>query len=175
MERMRSRLGLAAFCLATAAAGLAPLLAGRAYVAEQRAPASWPSHYEGRPLTALPMTEREAGFLADFPGRVARFTDGEGEIIIRRVDAATRRLHPAADCLRGAGFNVTPLPARRDAAGDLMSCTKASRTGQAMQVCEVIRNDKGGSWPDASSWYWHALWQPEDGPWWSFVVARAAQ
>lgn len=44
-----------------------------------------------------------------------------------------------------------------------------------MQVCEVIRNDKGESWPDASSWYWHALWQSEDGPWWSFVVARAAQ
>lgn len=173
MERI-SHFTLAAFCLAAVAAGLVPLLAANTDIAAQHAPASWPARYEDRPLTPLPMTERETGFLAGFPGRVARFTDGDREIIIRRVDSATRRLHPAADCLRGAGFSVTPLPAQKDAAGDLMSCMEARRPGEAMKVCEVIRDGKGRSWSDASSWYWHALWSAGSGPWWSFVVARPA-
>jgi hypothetical protein len=71
----------------------------------------------------------------------------------------------------GVGFDVAPLPAMRNIAGDLMSCIKASRAGGAMRVCEVIRDDKGKSWPDASSWHWNA----EGTPWWSFVVARAAE
>jgi hypothetical protein len=175
MQRLMERLIVAGFCLSAIAAGLAPFGAARTDLAARHAPASWPSHYEGRPLTALPLTERDVGFLAGFPGRVARFTDGEHEIIIRRVDTATRRLHPAADCLRRAGFDVTPVPAMRNITGDLMSCIKASRSGQAMRVCEVIRDDKGKSWPDASSWYWHALWNSEGGPWWSFVVARSAE
>jgi hypothetical protein len=40
-----------------------------------------------------------------------------------------------------------------------------------MIVCEVIRDNRSESWPDASSWYWNALFGASTGPWWSFVVA----
>ena len=34
--------------------------------------------FEGRPLEALPLTERETRFAADFPGRIGRFRRGRG-------------------------------------------------------------------------------------------------
>src|SRR5262245_8451285 len=61
----------------------------------------WPSTFEGRSLRELPLSEREERFGAGFPGRIARFTDGQRELIIRWVAAPTRQLHSAADCFRG--------------------------------------------------------------------------
>jgi hypothetical protein len=34
-------------------------------------------------------------------GRIAHFTDGEREAVLRRVTKATRKLHPASDCIAG--------------------------------------------------------------------------
>ena len=135
----------------------------------------WPSNYEGRPLTPLPLSSREQEFARDFPGLVGRFSDGTREVIVRYVSEPTRHLHPAADCLRGAGYRVTPRPARRDAFGNVMSCQVAVRDGNALNVCEVIRNERGRSWPRASSWYWSAVMGTELGPWWSYVVYEPAK
>ena len=86
-------------------------------IAADKAFPGWPTHYEGRALTELPLTQRELAFVRDFPGRVGRFSDGRREIIIRWVGAPTRRLHPAADCFRGLGYSMTPMPVRQDATG----------------------------------------------------------
>jgi hypothetical protein len=168
------RLEAAALVIAALAAGLAPV-AG--HVRDRTAAAAadfpgWPRQYEGRDLTELPLTQREAAFVQDFPGKVGRFSDGEREIIIRWVRTPTRRLHASADCFRGSGYKVTPTPVRRDAAGAPMGCFRASQRGNDLVVCETIRDGHGGSWPDVSAWYWNALLGVSAGPWWSFVVAE---
>jgi hypothetical protein len=163
------------FVVSAACAALAPLAAGHENAGAAAAHAGfpgWPSHFEGRALAALPLTPREEGFVRDFPGRIGRFSDGEREIILRWVAEPTRRLHPAADCFMGAGFSVTPLPLRRMATGSAMGCFRARRGGEEMTVCEAIRDETGGSWSDASSWYWAALLGRSPGPWWSAVVAE---
>ena len=161
-----------ALLLAGTVAALAPLLERtRAAAADTPFP-GWPSHYEGRQLTALPLTPRETAFVRDFPGRVGRFSDGRREIIIRFVGAPSRRLHSAADCLRASGYGITPLPARRDSSGATMGCFRATLHGAGMTVCELIRDDLGNSWSDVSAWYWDGMLRSSPPPWWSFVVAE---
>jgi len=175
MEQVKPRAATAFLVLAALVAALVPLAkktSARALAAERDFP-GWPAQYEGRELMQLPLTPREDAFVRDLPGKVGRFSDGRREIIIRWVGAPTRLLHPAADCLRGSGYNVTPLPVRRDATGSAMSCVRAARAGDAAKICEVIRDERGQSWPDASSWYWHALFGATPPPWWAFVVAEA--
>jgi hypothetical protein len=136
----------------------------------------WPSHYEDRPLKSLPLSAREKLFVQDFPGAIGRFTDGEREIVIRFTTAPTRRLHPAADCFRGVGYAITPLPGRRNTAGTAMGCFRASRGDDLMEVCEYLRDERGQSWSDVGAWYWSALWQSgAAGPWWSFVIAQPSR
>jgi hypothetical protein len=174
----KSWAAIAVFLLAALAAALAPLLAGgqEAAIAADRNFPGWPTHHEGRALTELPLTQREAAFVRDFPGRVGRFSDGRREIIIRWVGAPTRRLHGAADCFRGSGYGVTPLPGRTDGAGAVMGCFRASlhtHPGvEQLTVCELIRDERGASWPDVSAWYWSGLLGASPAPWWAFVVAE---
>lgn len=161
------------FLVAALVAGLVPFLGGRDSGNRKAGTTfpGWPAQLEGRPLTPLPLTAREAGFVRDFPGRIGRFSDGSREIILRWVAAPTRKLHPAADCLRGSGYTIVPLPARISETGAAMSCFRARRGGEAMSVCEVIRDEAGSSWPDVSAWYWHALTGRGRGPWWSLTIA----
>ena len=175
MGSLRSSGPLAAFLAAALAAGLAPLVdkGSDAAMAASRDFPGWPTQYEGRELTELPLTPREAAFVRDFPGRVGRFSDGRREIIIRWVSAPTRRLHAAADCFRGSGYSVTPVAVRRDATGAAMGCFRAGQRGaDDAIICEVIRDRFGASWPDVSGWYWHAILGSSPAPWWSFVVAE---
>jgi hypothetical protein len=173
-EQLRTRGALATFILAVAAAVLVPLLgrAGDPAMAASSHFPGWPSHYEGRALMEMALTQREMTFVRGFPGRVGRFSDGEREIIIRWVSAPTRRLHPAADCFRGSGYSVTPMPAKKDAGGTAMGCFRAHDDADRITVCEMIRDDRGASWPDVSAWYWSAMFGASPAPWWSFVVAE---
>jgi hypothetical protein len=172
---MTTRLATAVFLAAAAAAAAAPLLVhkGDAAVMAGKNFPGWPERYEGRALVELPLTQREAAFVHDFPGRVGRFSDGRREIIIRFVGAPTRLLHPSADCFRASGYAVTPLPMRRDQGGAPMACFRAEHGSDAFTICEIIRDAQGASWPDVSAWYWSALLGSSGGPWWSFVVAAA--
>jgi hypothetical protein len=172
MRRVSHWAPAAMLLLAALAAGIAPLF-DRAKATGVDAPfPGWPNHYEGKALTALPLTARETAFVRDFPGRVGRFSDGTREIIIRFVGAPSRKLHSAADCFRGSGYAVTPLPARRDTTGATMGCFRATLNGASLTVCEVIRDDRGGSWSDVSAWYWDGMLRSSPPPWWSFVVAE---
>jgi hypothetical protein len=171
---MKTWVPIASFVVAAAAAAFAPLLhhAGDLTIADADAFPGWPTHYEGRALTEMALTPREVEFVRDFPGRVGRFSDGRREIIVRWVGTPTRRLHSAADCFRGIGYGVTPMPVRKDAAGQAMGCFRASHRGDDMMVCEVIRDERSESWPDVSAWYWNAMLGSTRAPWWSFVVAE---
>jgi hypothetical protein len=173
MNRLMSGCTMTIFVLAALAAAVVPLLGG-ANEASTTNPGfpGWPPQYEGRPLTELPLTPRENSFVRDFPGRVGRFSDGRREIIMRWVDAPTRRLHSAADCFRGIGYSIAPMPVRRDASGAAMSCFRAGHGSDAIAVCEMIRDERGSVWPDVSAWYWNAMFGAGPGPWWSFVVAE---
>jgi hypothetical protein len=177
--RAAAHLAPIALILAALLAALAPVLSlalsrtlGRDVMVAGESFPGWPAHFEGRALIALPLTPREARFVEGFPGRVGRFHDGRREIIVRWVATPTRLLHPAADCFRGVGYAIAPLPARRSAGGEVMSCFRATRGKEAMTVCELIRGAQGNHWPDVSAWYWSALLGSSPAPWWSYVVAE---
>jgi hypothetical protein len=161
-----------------ALAAVAPLLPRSSHARPptvETAAFAWPAELEGRPLRALPLTGRDRRFADDFPGRVGRFTDGAREIILRYTTQATRRLHPASDCLAAIGFAIEPLPARRGAEGTTWGCFAARQSGKAgevLTVCEQIRDAAGHTWPEPSSWYWPALSGGSAGPWWSTTIVE---
>jgi hypothetical protein len=137
VARTQAGAKIAAFLVAAATAASAPLLPGRNQTAAGDLHfAGWPLAYEGRALTEMPLTQREIAMARDFPGRIGRFSDGKREIVMRWVGVPTRRLHSAADCLRGIGYSITPLPARRDAGGHAMGCLRASHGADVMTVCD---------------------------------------
>jgi hypothetical protein len=131
----------------------------------------WPTHFRGQPLTQLPPTPLEARFASRFPGAVARFTDGEQLLILRRVRQPTRLLHPASDCFRAAGYALGTAAAAVDEDGRQWRCFVASRDGEQLRVCERIveRLDGGRAWTDVSAWFWDAQWCGGDG-WWALTV-----
>ncbi len=119
----------------------------------------------------LGLSERERFFLEDFPGQIGRFSDGNREIVIRRVTEATRKLHPASDRLEAVGYSTTPLPVKLDEAGKRWACFSAVKSDERLRVCERIEDDQGGAWTDVSSWYWSA-WGKGQSEWWAFTVAE---
>ncbi len=159
-------------CCALAAA--APFLPARPSAPVHEAPfPGWPATFAGRELKPLPLSPREERFVADFPGRIARFTDGQREIIIRWAARETRTLHPASDCFKGVGYSIRPLPLVTDESGARWSVFQATMNGESLRVRERVYADGGGqSWTDVSSWYWQALMGKTTGPWWAVTVTE---
>lgn len=149
-------------------AAAASLLPDRAAV--PAAPRPWPATWEGRPLAPLPLIPADRALTADFPGRVARFSDGRGQVVLRRVAAPTRRLHPARACFRALGYELTPAPAGAGARGG--SCFMATRDGEVLRVCEEVRDADGRRFADVSGWYWAALLRRSRGPWLAAMTAE---
>lgn len=172
MAPMSNRIPPSLFLAAAIAAVVSPLVADGRETASDTTSGfpGWPATFEGRPLTTLPLTPREERFAGGFPGRIGRFTDGKREIILRWVDAPTRMLHPAADCFKGSGYRVLPLPISRNASGDPMGCFRAEKGDEAMTVCESVSDGRVRTWSDVSAWYWSSLLGESTGPWWSIVV-----
>lgn len=160
--------------LALAFAGIAPLLprASLPRTAETAEFPGWPSQLAGAPLQPMPPAAQDAYFSRDFPGKVARFSNGDRQVVMRWVNSPTRRLHPARNCFTGAGYEVLPESMAHDHDGALMSCFIAKKPGKGLRVCEVLRDSAGRSWPDVSSWYWHAVAAPAGNSWWSYVVVE---
>jgi hypothetical protein len=165
----------AAFILACSLAALAPLTSHPSAAAADAAFPGWPTTFDGRPLHARPLLPREQGFAAGFPGRIATFGDGRRLYVVRWVTRATRRLHPAADCFRGAGYTIEPRPLRRDAQGRAWGTFLAVRGHTRLLVRERIADAAGREeFTDASSWYWAALLGKSRGPWWAWTVVESA-
>lgn len=169
---MRLALAWAGFAVSLAAAAAAPFLSPGA-PAPQPAAAPWPAHFEGRSLAPLAPAPEDALLARAFPGRVARFSDGRRQIVLRQVAAPTRRLHPAKDCFRATGYRIEPAPMQTVAGLGPSSCFLAVREGKAFRVCERIAGSNGRSWPDISSWYWSALLDPGSGPWLAALTVEA--
>jgi hypothetical protein len=168
---MRSSIFFIICCLLAAVAPFAPIRSD--VTNEQAAFPGWPAQLEGRTLTQLPLSPREERFAADFPGRVARFSDGRREIIIRWTPSETRALHPASDCFKGSGYSIKPLPAHVDPAGHRWGVFEARRGDEALRVYERIYDSADNeSWSDVSSWYWHATMRKTSGGWWAVTVAE---
>jgi hypothetical protein len=153
------------FGLLALASILAPLLPSRSGAAEAGPSGRWPSRFDGRPIVPIAPAPEDKELARSFPGAVARFSDGRRQIVLRRVAAATRRLHPASDCFRASGYQVRPAPMRVDARRGASACFTADRAGRSFLVCEQIRAGDGRTWPDISSWYWSALLGTSEGPW----------
>jgi len=168
---MRSSIFFIVCCLLAAVAPFAPIRSD--VTNEQSAFPGWPAQLEGRDLTQLPLSSREERFAADFPGRIARFSDGRREIIIRWVARETRALHPASDCFKGLGYSIKPLSARLDPDGHRWGAFEARRGDEALRVHERIYDsaDKE-SWSDVSTWYWQAMMGKTSGGWWAVTVAE---
>ena len=139
--------------------------------ADARAVSAWPAVYAGRSLHPITATALDARFAAGFPGAAARFTDGESEFLFREVYSPTRQLHAAADCYRGAGFEVTPHPALRADDGALLGCVLARRNDKTFRVCERIDDAQGHTWYDVSSWFWAAVTRRTQAPWRAVTIA----
>jgi exosortase/archaeosortase family protein len=101
-----------------------------------------------------------------FPGAGCSIAAGDKQVILRRVERATRKLHPARDCLRGAGFEIGPSSTLRYPDSSEWTRFSASRNGARWVVHERIVSEQDGSaWTDASAWFWEALAYPLNGPW----------
>jgi hypothetical protein len=136
---------------------------------------NWPATMDGIALEQQPLTEREQRFARGFPGSVARFRCGDRQVILRKVNRATRNLHSSAECLRASGFIVRHRPVQEDEDGRIWGCFSASDGNQEWLVRERITSrDASGSFTDASSWIWDALVHPERGPWLAVTVMSAA-
>lgn len=156
--------------MALASAAAAPLLPHASPAPTDTAEfPGWPGEFEGVPLEPMAAGSQDVYFARDFPGRIARFAARDRQIVIRWVNSPTRRLHPASQCFEGLGYAIEPKPMRRSPDGALMSCFTARKDGEALRVCEQLRDSAGASSPDVSSWFWHALVAPAGSSWWSFV------
>ncbi|MET0261821.1 MAG: hypothetical protein ABW223_02900 [Rariglobus sp.] len=113
-----------------------------------------------------PLGNREARFTRDFPGVTGLFTADGRTYVVRWLERPTRKLHPAADCLRALGYDITPCPIRQQADGTLWSAFEAVRGPDHLRVHERISGADGRSWTDISTWFWHAALGRAEGPWW---------
>jgi exosortase/archaeosortase family protein len=130
----------------------------------------WPAEFGGQSLAEEPLTEVERAFAENFPGRVGRFRAGKGVVVLRFVERATHRVHPASACLTALGWRVEPLPMVRQDGGD-WSAFRAAKGAASMVVHEQVRAVSGdASFPDVSIWFWRAVLGRTQGPWWSVVV-----
>lgn len=165
----------AVFVVACAFAALAPRASRPIAAAADAAFPGWPATFDGRLLHARPLLPREQHFAAGFPGRIATFGDGRRLYVLRWVTRPTRRLHPATDCYRGAGYAIEPRPQLRDDQGRTWSSFLAVRGQARLLVRERIASAAGGEvFTDVSTWYWSALLGKSDGPWWAWTVVEPA-
>lgn len=130
----------------------------------------WPCAFEGNVLTQLDISDKDKTFEKDFPGRIAKFTDGRRILIIRWVHKETRKLHPASDCFKAAGYKVHPESAVRGRDSDLWSGFRANRHDESLRVLERIQDACGRTWSDVPAWYWSAFLGKSVGPWWSITM-----
>jgi hypothetical protein len=130
-----------------------------------------PVQWQGQPLRPLALSEVEQRFARQFPGTLARMTDGRQVLVLRAVHRPTRMLHPAADCYRALGYSVARQQLHLDDERRMWRCFEAARAGHALRVCERIVDERGIGFTDASAWYWSALLGQSHGPWQAITVA----
>ncbi|MFT4266708.1 MAG: hypothetical protein QM586_05715, partial [Xenophilus sp.] len=131
----------------------------------------WPREWDGAPLRPLALSAVEARFARQFPGDIARMTDGRHLFVLRHVVQPTRMLHPAADCYRALGWRIVQTRLERDGQARLWRCFQARRDGMpGLRVCERIEDAGGRAFTDTSAWYWAGVGGHSTGPWQAVTV-----
>ncbi len=151
-------------CAVALLAGITPLLSVQEN-SRTTTPSVTLTEFEGKPIVSIPLTTAEEKFYNGFPGSVTVY-EGDGfKLITRRVNRATRKLHPASHCLRAEGFEIgEKTVAGSD--GENWLTYAIRRNGNEFRVRESISNPCSGTrWPEISRWFWHALFHPDQGPW----------
>jgi hypothetical protein len=172
-----SRAPLVFHALALVFAAVAPLLRPRADAAIA-APEllHFPNAIEGRALVPAAISELEAPWLARFPGRIGRFSDGERLWILRLTAQPTLQLHSSARCLRAAGWQVDTASAHRDAQGRIWSRYSARMGERRLSVSERVQSSAtDASWPDLDAWRWDAWLGRDPGPWCAYTSIEVWQ
>ena len=173
VHRIAHKAAFAGAMAVCAAVSLAQAWPGPAAAPVEAGFHEWPAEWDGAPLRPMALGEVEQRFAQHFPGAIARLTDGEGVFVLRQVNRPTRMLHPAADCYRALGYQVTQVRLERDAQERLWRCFAAQRKkGQTLRVCERIVDAEGRAFTDTSAWYWSAAGGRSQGPWQAVTVAR---
>ena len=130
-----------------------------------------PVQWQGQALRPLALSDVEQRFARQFPGTLARMTDGHQVLVLRAVQRPTRMLHPAADCYQGLGYRIARQQLQLDEERRLWRCFEAQRAGQQLRVCERIVDAQGAGFTDTSAWYWAAVLGESQGPWQAITVA----
>ncbi len=133
----------------------------------------WPARFMGEELIPISLSEWEQGFYADFPGDAAQFQVGAERLILRKVNRATRKLHPARDCFKGMGYEVKETGLKRDGYERVWNSFRASKKDEKVEVFELITDESENAWSDVSAWYWAVISKKTEGPWTSFVRVRS--
>lgn len=165
------------FLIICGAAAMLPLVSGHftTEVAGGAGFPGWASQWRGAPLRRIPLTWRDQRLAEGFPGEIAQFTDGRRLLVMRYTAQPTRRMHAAADCFRGAGYTVHPLPIYVDEQRERWGRFEAERDGTRLIVSErVFENNGESAWTDVSSWYWNASFGRTGGPWWAITMVENA-
>ncbi|MGA1869598.1 MAG: hypothetical protein ACMUJM_13760 [bacterium] len=168
---MRSMIFFIAACALAAITPILPCKSVHRRNKDMLSQPRWPTHFQGKVLTRLPLAEGDKIFENGFPGRIARFSDGQREIVYKWLKKPTRRLHPVSDCFKGMGFEVKPMPVRVDGNDNRWGCFRAVKDNEMIYVTERIYDESGNSWTEVSSWYWAAFLGKTHSPWWSVTVS----
>ncbi len=126
--------------------------------------------YQGTSVTRIPLSPAEKNFYGNFPGSIAVYESADFKLIVRQVNRATRKLHPASHCLRAEGFRIGEKKVVKENRHHRLSYP-ATRGGDTFLVTEHITcpsNDR--NWAEISAWFWHAFFHPGDGPWEAVTV-----
>ena len=134
----------------------------------------WPATFEGCPLVPVSLTDFDRSVAARFPGQIGRFHLDGRVVLLRWLAEPSRGLHPAADCFRGSGYQVRPLPVWAAPSGSRWGCLHAERGAERLRIRERIIDAGGANWTDVSSWYWAALLGRSRGPWWAVTLVEPA-
>jgi len=170
---VRGRFAIVAVFVFSAGLGAArPLCDSRPLNSNEPKPTVFPG-WETAPiepsLRQVPLDAKTLRFAADFPGKLAIFSDGRRTWIVRWVYRPTRKLHSSSDCLRAAGYRVVPGRAQLDGQNALWSSFDAKRDGEDLRVCERIVGARGAAWTDVSAWFWETFFDSDSGPWWAIT------
>ena len=166
---MKHRFQFLIVCLAAVFLPLVP--AG--FVAADPGPGrfpGWVDQWDGAPLKRLPFTWRERRMAEGFSGPAALFSDGRRQLLFRYTEHPTRRMRPALDCFREAGFAVSRQPGYTDSQQRRWSAFHAAKAGEFWRVSERVADLSGRQWADSSEWYLPAAFARTAGPWWNVVV-----
>jgi exosortase/archaeosortase family protein len=145
---------------------LADATAGNALEAD----AGWPEFFEGAPLVPVGKSERLGDMVGGLAGETRVFAQSGRMVLLRRLRAASRTVHPVADCFRAWGFRVAGQRLVKDAGGALWSEFEAERGADFWRVRERWRDERGNFWTDVSAWWWAAQGAEARGPWWAEAV-----